>query len=381
MDFNIPTELTEELVLFKAFVSRNIAPNLSTWYREGSVPRDIHMKLSSEGYTGFEMKEERLSKRSTLRAALLGEYLATISPGVAVVALAHVDLGITSLALFGSDHLQQKYGPSALTGENLICLGNSERDAGSDVANISMSAEKVDGGWQLNGTKAYVTNGLISDHAVITAVSDPEASRNSRMSMYLVDLKSKGISRRKLNKQVWIPSDLSRIQLDDVFVPDDHLLGVRGQGLQQVLTVFTYSRVPISALTLGTAEGAFELALDHAMKRKVLGRQIVEHESKAYEFADYYASIEAARLMLYKACWELDKGKDFRLESSLAKYLTVKLAKEVTVWAADMFGAASVIFEHPIHKFPMDAWASSLGEGTQDVQKLVIFREMLKRHK
>jgi alkylation response protein AidB-like acyl-CoA dehydrogenase len=178
---------------------------------------------------------------------------------------------------------------------------------------------------------------------------------------------------------VWIPSDLTRIQCADVFVPDDHLLGERGQGLQQVLSIFTHSRVIIAALTLGTALGAFELALDHGKKREIFGRPVLDHQAKAFESADLYARLEAARLMLLKACWAMDEGKDFRLESSLAKYLAVNVARDVTIWSADLFGASSVIFEHPVHKFHMDVWASSLGEGTQDVQKLIIFREMMKR--
>jgi len=197
--------------------------------------------------------------------------------------------------------------------------------------------------------------------------------------MFLLDLSSEGVSRFKLNKQVWIPSDLTRVQCSNVFVPDAYLMGERGRGLQQVLSIFTYSRVVISALAFGTALGAFEMALDHASKRKVFGRRIADHQAKAYEIADLYARMEATRVMIHKACWAMDKGEDFRIESSLAKYLAINTARDVTIWAADLFGAASVIYDHPIHKYPMDAWAASLGEGTQDVQKLVIFREILKR--
>jgi alkylation response protein AidB-like acyl-CoA dehydrogenase len=307
------------------------------------------------------------------------ERLAVLSPGVCVAALAQVDLGLIGLWLFGSENQQTMYADAVLRGKTLMCLGHTEAQAGSDAANMSTKAEKADGGWRLTGTKAYVTNGAIADLAIITAVTDPAARKNNRLSMFLVDLAAEGISRKKLDKQVWIPSDLTRIQLTDVFVPEDHLLGEHGRGLQQVLTIFTHSRVPISALTVGTARGAFEMALAHAEKREIFGKKLLDFESKRYEAADLYAKIEGARLMVWKACCAMDQGKDFRLDSSLAKYLSVMIAREVTVWAADMFGAASVFLGHPVHKFPMDAWASSLGEGTQDVQKLVIFREMMKR--
>ena len=328
---------------------------------------------------GFSLQDGRLVKETALRAAMVMERLAVLSPGVGVAALAQVDLGLIGLWLFGSEEQQSIYAEAVLRGEKLMCLGHTEAQAGSDAANMATKAEKTDGGWQLNGTKAYITNGAIADLSIITAVTDPAAPKNNRLSMFLVDLATEGISRKKLDKQVWIPSDLTRIQLTDVFVSEDHLLGEHGKGLQQVLTIFTHSRVPISALTVGTARGALELALEHAEKREIFGKKLLDFETKQYEAADLYARIEGARLMVWKACWAMDQGKDFRLDSSLAKYLSVMIAREATMWAADLFGAASVFLEHPIHKFPMDAWASSLGEGTQDVQKLVIFREMMKR--
>ena len=380
MDFAIPAAITHDLNQLKDIVRTQIVPDLSSWAQKQKMPDTFLHLLGAGGWYGIKMKGERLIRGSALREAMIAEELAKVSPGVAIVALAHVDLGLMGLFLFGSKHLHQTYGASAVQGKTVMCLGNTENKAGSDVAGVSMSADKVDGGWMLNGTKAYVTNGLIADLGVITAVSDPQAERNHRLSMYLVNLNSKGVDRKKLNKQVWIPSDLTRLRFNNVFVPDDHLLGTRGRGLQQVLEVFTSSRVPIAALTLGTAVGAFNLAHDHMQKRTVFGKKILDLQAKAFELSEFYAKIEAARLVLQKACWKIDQGEDFRQASSVAKYLSVEVAREVTLWAADIFGAASVIFEHPIHKYPLDVWAASLGEGTQDIQKLIIFRELMKNY-
>jgi alkylation response protein AidB-like acyl-CoA dehydrogenase len=379
VDFAIPTALAEDIVGFKDFVKTYIKPNLPSWNQNRELPPAFFHRIGEGGWFGLKLKDGRLTRESVLMEALVAEELAIASPGVAVAALAHVDLGLMGLFLYGTPDHHQAYGASAVRGRTLMCLGNTENIAGSDVAGIAMTAEKVDGGWVLNGTKAYVTNGYIADLAVITAVSDPQTTRNRRLSMYLVNLKADGVHRTKLNKQVWIPSDLTRLKFDNVFVPEDHLLGNRGRGLQQVLDIFTNSRVPIAALTLGGAVGAFNLAVDHMQKRKIFGRKLVGFQAKAFELSDFYAKIESARLMLWKACWKVDQGADFRQAASLAKYLTVKVAREVTLWAADIFGAASVVQEHPIHKYPMDTWGSSLGEGTQDVQKLVIFREFMKR--
>jgi len=381
MNFAIPIAVSEDLARFKDFIKQYILPNLPSWNRQGSLPPDFFQQMGEAGWYGLRFENDRLIRTSCLKEVLVAEALAVASPGVAIAALAHIDLGLMGLFLFGSPDQQQNYGPAAARGDKIMCLGNTENIAGSDVAGIAMGAEKVADGWVLNGTKAYVTNGYMADLGVITAVSDPDAPRNSRLSMFLVDLNREGISRKKLNKQVWIPSDLTRLNFKNVFIPDDQLLGIRGRELQQVLEVFTHSRVPISALTLGGAAGAFDLALNHMQKRKIFGKHVSEHQAKAFETSDHYAKMESARLMLFKACWDIDQGQDFRQAASMAKYLAVEVARDLTVWAADIFGAASVVEEHPIHKYPIDTWGASLGEGTQDVQKLIIFRELVKHYR
>jgi alkylation response protein AidB-like acyl-CoA dehydrogenase len=380
MDFSMPDNVAKDLREFAIFLRNHLDPFLAKWYKKEVIPREFFENLGQDGWLGFTQKNGRFIEQSYLTQTLLMEELAKISPGVAVAVLVQISLGMVPLFLFGSEAQKATHLPPAARGETLICLGNTEHKAGSDVANIGMEAEKVDGGWVLNGTKAYVTNGAISDLALITAVSDPDASRNLRLSMFLVDLSSAGVRRKKLNKRVWIPSDLTRLHFDKVFVPEENLVGEQGKGLHQVLATFTQSRIPISGLTLGTAVGAFEAGLERANKREIFDRRIADFQSKSFEIADFFTRIQAARLLVLKAAWTKDQGKDFRLEASMAKYMSVEIARQIGVWAADLFGAASVMQDHPVHKFPMDAWGSSLGEGTQDVQKLIIFREIMKNN-
>jgi alkylation response protein AidB-like acyl-CoA dehydrogenase len=380
MDFSLPQDLLSEVERFKSAARGLLESELEAWHRQRDLPREFFEKMGRAAAYGYVLSEGRLIKRSAFREALLAEEVARRSPGAAIAALAHADLGMMGLFLFGSEDLHRRYAERALRGETIMCLGNTEGRAGSDVASIATQAEAVSGGWKLNGAKAFVTNGALADLAVVTAVTDPAASRSQRLSMFLVDLHQPGVRRTRLNKQVWMPSDLTRLELQEVLVPEDHLLGRRGRGLPQVLSIFTHSRVAIAALTLGTAAGAFDLALRRALKRTAFGRRIADHQAKSFEIAERHAEIEAARLMLWKACWKVDRGEEFREEASMAKYLAVAAAQKTTAWAADMFGAASVMFEHPIHRFPMDAWGSSLGEGTQDIQKLIIFREVIKRY-
>lgn len=380
MDFSIQEEVLVEIERFREVLREGLESRLAEWHRRRGLPRQFFEEMGRAGGYGYTVSDGRLARRSAFAEALFAEELARRSPGAAVAALAHADLGMMGLYLFGSPHLQQLYAEPALKGATVMCLGNTEAHAGSDVAAVAMRAEAVAGGWRLSGTKSFVTNGAVADVAVVTAVTDPAAERTGRLSMFLVDLQRAGVRRTPLSKQVWVPSDLTRLELKEVEVPADHLLGRRGRGLAQVLEIFTHSRVAIAALTLGTAAGAFDLAVRHALKRTAFGRRIAEHQAKSFEIAERHAEIEAARLALWKACWRVDRGEAFREEAAIAKFLAVAAARRTTAWAADLFGAASVVFEHPIHKFPMDAWGASLGEGTQDVQKLVIFREVLKRH-
>jgi alkylation response protein AidB-like acyl-CoA dehydrogenase len=364
---------------FEAFFAGQIGPHLAAWHRENAVPREIFRKMGEAGWLGTSWHGGKMIPYSGTRETRILERIAKQSPGFAVTVLIVSDLGLTALRLFGGKDLISTCGEAACAGSLLVCMANSENRAGSDAAGIAMTAKKVEGGWVLNGNKAYVTNGLISDLAVTTAVTDPDAERSRRISMFLVDLSADGVTRKRLDKRVWMPSDLTRLVFSDVFVPDDHLLGERGRGLSQVLSVFTHSRVPISGIALGTAEGAFERAVSHGARRAVFGRPVAEQQAKSFEIADLYARIEAARLVLDKACAAMDSGGDFRLEASLAKYLCVDVSRKVGPWAADLFGAASVMEDHPVHRYPLDAWAVSLAEGTQDVQKLVIYREVMKR--
>jgi len=218
-----------------------------------------------------------------------------------------------------------------------------------------------------------------------------ELIKQKEPDLVFLDIQMPGVSGFEVVRQLDVETmpiilfltayDEYAVQAFEVNALDYILKPIDEERLHQVLEIFTNSRVPIAALTLGTAVGAFDLAVKHMQKRKIFGKNILNFQAKTFEVSDFYAKLESARLMLYKACWLVDRGKDFRQVSSMAKYLSVEVAREVTLWAADIFGAASVIREHPIHKYPMDVWGSSLGEGTQDVQKLIIFRELMKRYR
>jgi alkylation response protein AidB-like acyl-CoA dehydrogenase len=375
VDFSIPRTLACDLERFAQFIKTHVEPNLACWNSERQVPRAFFEELGKEGWLSYCYPSN--GEQAALKQGLLCERLARVSPGVAVAFMVQLSLGVNALLLYGSEEQKERFVARAFEGTTLMCTANTEQAGGSDVAGIEASAVKTTQGWVLNGAKAYVTNGALGDLAVVSAITDPDAPRDKRLSLFLVDLNGPGVTRTKLAKEVWIPSDLTRLQFADVHVPEENLLGVRGAGLRQILDIFTNSRVPIAALALGTATGAFSLGLDHAQRRKLFGTRLASLQAKSFEIADLHAKIESAALMVWKACWLKDEDKDFRRAASAAKYMAVAIAREAGLWAADVFGAASVMLQHPVHKFPMDAWAVSLGEGTQDVQKLVMFREII----
>ena len=212
MEFSIPAEVSRDLDDFESFLDTHLAPQLAKWYQDEALPREFFQEMGREGWLGYSQDNGSVQEDSAFRQAILFEHLAKISPGVAVAILVQISLGMAPIFLFGSEKQKQHYLPAAIRGETLVCLGNTEHRAGSDVASIAMLAQKVEGGWLLDGTKAYVTNGAISDYALITAVTDPKAIRNRRLSMFVVDLSSDGVTRKKLNKRVWIPSDLTRLK-------------------------------------------------------------------------------------------------------------------------------------------------------------------------
>jgi alkylation response protein AidB-like acyl-CoA dehydrogenase len=380
MDFSIPNEIAREVRRFEAFFAERLAPSLPLWTRQEALPREFFRELGAGGFYGFGFAAGRLVPRPALGEALIAEAFARRSPGAVVAALAHADLGLASLALFGSPALQARFGEAAAAGRAVICLGNTEPHAGSDAAAVRTRAEAAPGGFRLTGVKAYVTNGRAADLAVVTAVTDPDAPRSRRISMFLAELSGGGVKRTPLDKGVWLPADLTRIELHGHFVPADRLIGERGRGLSQVLAVFSRSRIPMAALALGTGQGAFEIGVRQALRRRAFGRPVAAFQAKAFEIAELDAALEAARLAVWKACWELDRGGEgFRGASAAAKLLAVEAGRRAALWAADVCGAAAVMRGHPVHRFPLDAWAASLGEGTQDIQKLIISRELLKR--
>lgn len=364
----------------KEFIAREITPNLPRWYQEDIFPQELLPHLSSRQWLGFTQKEGLWQESPMTDNIIFYEYMSAVTPGVTVGILAHTLLGLYLLYHWGNQDQQDKYFIPGIKGDKLAAFANTEPETGSDASNISLEAREVGDGFLLNGTKMYITNGDLADFLVVSARTSPKtAKRSEGISLFVLDTACKGLERIKLPKKGWIPSHLARLSFKECLVPRNNLIGDLDEGYKLVMKTFTASRIAIAAMAVGTAYGAYCLALERARKRVAFGTKIIEHQAKAYEFSTMLTRIDAARLLVQRAAWLKDKGEDYIMASSQAKLFAAEEAKKITSWAADIFGASGILETNPISRYPGDAWATSLGEGTNDIQKLIIWRQILAR--
>lgn len=365
----------------EAFINEEITPNLTQWYKANVFPVSIVKRIGEKGWLGHFKEGDKWQESPMLESIVLYEKLSEISPGLAVGVLAHAQLGLLALSCFANDIQLKRYFQPAIEGQEFLAFANTEPTAGSDVANIKLQAKKINSGYLLNGTKMYITNGYTADTLIVSAVTNPKAERKHEgLSLFIVPAGSQGIERRKINKLVWHPSDLATIVFQDCFVPEENLLGRLDEGFKEIMTIFNSSRIAIAALTYGTALGAFKLALQRARRREAFGKKIIEHQAKAFQFSEMAAELEAAKLLVIKAAWLKDMGRDFVFNASAAKLIVGREARRITMWAAESFGASGIMEENPISRYPLDAWGSLLGEGTEDIQKHIIANQLSKKY-
>ena len=378
MDFAWTQKELELKSSFQQFIEKEIKPHMTGWYRDDEIPRQLFARMADEGFLGYSESEGRWVEAPMLEQVIVSQALAEVSPGIAVGVMAHAGLGLYALHRFGNEEQKVRYFLPGVKGQKISAFANTEPIAGSDVGNIGLQARPVSGGYLLNGTKMFITNGTISDFLVVSAVTDPQAPRKQEgISLFVVE--AQGLRRQKIRKRVWSPSDLGTLFFEDFFVPQEGLIGELNGGFKLIMRTFSSSRVGLAALTVGTAVGAYKLAFQRANVRQAFGRKLIDHEAKAFQFADMMTRLEAARLLTLRAAWLKDTGQDYVLAASMAKLFACQESKEITHFAAEVFGASGVMEDNPVSRFPLDAWAAALGEGTNDIQKLIISRELNKR--
>jgi len=358
---------------------KEFAPRAAKLDETGEFPWDNFRKLAELGLTGIPIPEEfGGAGADTLSMAVALEEIARACGSTCLTLAAHTSLGTMPIFLFGSDDLKRRYVPPNAKGETIGAYGLTEPGAGSDSGGTQTTATPAPGGWKINGSKMFMTNASVSHVMTITAVTDREADKHQRISAFVLESKWKGVTvAKKEDKLGCRASDTCYVTFEDVFVPETNLLGERGQGWRYFMEILDAGRIGIGAMALGLAEGAYEKALEYARERKTFGKLIGAHQGVAFMLADMKVEIEAARHLLYHAARLKDSGKPFRLEASMAKLFSSEMAMRVCRNAIQVLGGYGYMTEYGVERYYRDAKLCEIGEGTSEIQRLVISRQIL----
>jgi short/branched chain acyl-CoA dehydrogenase len=379
MDFDLSDD--HELIrrTVRDFAEREVAPVAEELDREKRFPYEIVAKLGELGLMGIPFPEEYGGGGGdSLAYALAVEELTRVDSSVAITMCAHTSLGTQPIYLFGSEEQKQRLLPDLCAGRKLGAFGLTEPEAGSDAGNARTRAVQDDGEWVINGAKQFITNAgtEISGHVAITAkTGDP--AHPDEISNLIVENGTPGYEQGEpYRKMGWNASDTRPLTFEDCRVPEENLLGPRGQGFKQFLHILDIGRIGVAAMGVGLAQGALDQALAYAKERRAFGRPISKFQAIQGKLADMATEIEAARLLTYKAARLKDAGRNFTLTAAQAKLKTGRLAVRAAEEAVQIHGGYGYIEEYPVCRMYRDAKILTIGEGTDEVQQMVIARAL-----
>ena len=380
MNFDLSDEQKAIQALCRDFAREVVAPAAEELDREARFPYEIVAKMAELGLFGLPFPEEYGGAGAdTISYALAVMELARADASVAITLAAHVSLGASPFYLFGTEAQKQQYLVPLARGEKLWGFGLTEPNAGSDAGATQTKAELRDGRWIINGTKAFITNSGtdITGGTTITAVTGTDERGRSEISNLIVPQDTPGFSRSKTYRKMgWRASDTRELSFADAAVPEENLLGQRGAGLKQFLTILDGGRISVAALSIGLAMGAFDEAFRYAQERRQFGQAISKFQAIRFKLADMKMEIEHAKLMILKAAWEKDQGRDFALNASLSKLYAGEVSRRVVNEAVQIHGGYGFMDEYPVSRMYRDQKINEIGEGTNEVQRLVIARLM-----
>lgn len=377
MNFDLSEEHKMIRDTVRDFAEREIKPVAQQLDEKEQFSVELTKRMGDLGLFGMYLPEEYGGQGlDTLSYIIAVEELARVDGSQAATLAAHNSLGIGPIFYFGNEDQKKKHLPSLCTGEALWSFGLTEPGAGSDSRGSKTTAVQKDGEWIINGSKIFITNGAseISIGCTVQAVSG-EVDGKKQFSAIIVEKDTPGFTRRAMhNKMMWRASDTSELFFDDVHVPEENLLGQIGQGSKIMLSTLDSGRLSIAAMGLGAAQGAYELALAYAKERKQFGHPIAKFQSIAFKLADMAMKIELARNLLYKACWLKDQDRPYAMEAAMSKLYCSEIAKEVADEAVQIHGGYGLMKDYPVERFYRDQRLLQIGEGTSEIQRLVISR-------
>lgn len=360
------------------FAEKHVAPHARKWDEEERFPHEIIPRLGELGFLGIRIPEAYGgADLDTLAYAIVVEEIARVDGSLALTVASHNGLGTSHLMTFGSEALRKQYLPKLATGEMLGAWALTEPGSGSDAAGLETKAEKVDGGWVLNGTKMFITQGSVGGICVVLAKTSPEKKQKG-ITAFCVEHGTKGFSASKhLEKLGCRSSDTVELTLEDVFVPDSHVVGEVDHGFIDTLKILDRGRVSIAAMALGLGEGALRAALTYAKDRKAFGQPIADFQAVQWMIADSRMELDAARVLTWRSAQLADTGQRYSTEASMAKLYASEAGTRATNRALQIHGGYGYTREFPVERHLRDVKICEIGEGTSEVQRMVISRALL----
>ena len=362
------------------FAAREILPNVMRWDEASEFPIDVVRQLGQMGLMGILLPAEYGgADLGYVEYVLAVEELSAVDASIGIIVASHNSLCSNHIFLAGDEAQRRRYLPRLATGEALGAWGLTEPGAGSDAGSARTTATRKGDRWVINGNKTFITNGHYADIAVVIAVTDKDKGTRG-LSAFVVEKGMRGFRPgKKENKLGMRASDTSELIFEDCEIPAENLLGMEGEGFVDAMRVLDGGRISIAAMSLGIAKGAFEAALKYAKERRQFGKAIADFQGIQWKLADMATQLEAARLLTQRAAVMKDAGEKTTLESSMAKLYASEVAVRICDEAVQIHGGYGFIKDYPVEKFYRDVKLCTIGEGTSEIQRMVIARELLKK--
>jgi short-chain 2-methylacyl-CoA dehydrogenase len=359
----------------REFAQQRVAPVAEELDRESRFPYDLVGEMAELGLMGMTIPEEYGGGGAdTLAYAIAVEELTRVDSSVAITMAAHHSLGTLPIYSFGNEEQKRQWLPDLASGKKLAAFGLTEPEAGSDAGAVRTRAELRDGEWIVNGAKIFITNAGTDITACVTITA---RTGDDEVSNVIVPNGTPGYDISKPMKKLgWHASDTRELSFKDCAVPEENLLGPRGQGFRQFLEILDGGRISVAAMGVGLAQGAYDLALAYAQERKQFGQPISKFQAVQFKLADMATEIEAGRALVYRAAWLKDQGRDFALAAAQAKLYTGELSHRAANWALQIHGGYGYMDEYAISRLYRDQKILEIGEGTNEVQRMVIARQL-----
>ena len=379
MDFDLTEEQRELQGMVREFAAVELRPHVMEWDEKQDFPTDVLKKLGRLGVLGVIFPEEAGGAgMGYIEYSLIMEELARVDPSIALSVGAHISLATGHIYMHGSAEQKSRYVPRLASGEWIGCWSLTEPEAGSDAAGTRTSAALDRDTWLLNGSKTFTTNAHRADVCVATAVTNPGSGTHG-ISAFVIEKGTPGFRvGRKENKLGMRASDTGEVIFSDCRLSRGHLIGKRGHGFVDAMKILDGGRISIAALSVGLAQGAYEAALSYSRERKQFGKRISEFQAIQHKLTDMATEIAASRLLTYRAAWMLDQGRRVTKEASMAKLFASETAVRVANEALQVHGGYGFTKDYPVEKFYRDVKLLTIGEGTSEIQRMVIARQILK---